>query len=89
VKDDGKPYTVFTPFSKKWRAKLNAFYTKSYPTLSYSQHFFATAPLPIPPLQDIGFTDTNFEFPSRVVKNNIVKNYTEQRDFLLSMALRT
>jgi deoxyribodipyrimidine photo-lyase len=81
VKDDSKPYTVFTPFSKKWRTKLNAFYTKSYPTVSNSQYFFATAPLPIPSLQDIGFENTNFEFPSRVVKNDIVKNYTEQRDF--------
>ncbi|MFN9940101.1 MAG: deoxyribodipyrimidine photo-lyase, partial [bacterium] len=24
VKDDGKPYTVFTPYSKKWKARLTA-----------------------------------------------------------------
>ena len=23
VKDDGKPYTIFTPYSRKWKAKLN------------------------------------------------------------------
>ncbi len=31
TKDDGSPYTIFTPYSKKWKAKLNAFYRKSYP----------------------------------------------------------
>ena len=31
LKQDGKPYTVFTPYSKKWKEKLNAFYMKSYP----------------------------------------------------------
>jgi len=30
LKDDGKPYTVFTPYSRKWKAKLNDFYLKSY-----------------------------------------------------------
>ena len=43
VKDDGKPYTVFTPYSKKWKAKLNTFYAKSYPTLKYSKNFFVVA----------------------------------------------
>ncbi|HLO39041.1 MAG TPA: deoxyribodipyrimidine photo-lyase, partial [Lacibacter sp.] len=31
VKDDGQAYTVFTPYSKKWKAKLNEFYLKAYP----------------------------------------------------------
>ena len=26
IKDDGSPYTVFTPYSKKWKAKLKDFY---------------------------------------------------------------
>ncbi|MEO5783482.1 MAG: deoxyribodipyrimidine photo-lyase, partial [Ginsengibacter sp.] len=29
TKDDGKPYTVFTPYSRKWKAKLNVFYLSS------------------------------------------------------------
>jgi deoxyribodipyrimidine photo-lyase len=32
TKDDGKPYTVFTPYSRKWKQKLNDFYLSSYPT---------------------------------------------------------
>ena len=81
LKDDGKPYTVFTPYSKKWKVKLSPFYYKSYPTLQYSKHFFKCAALPIPSLKAIGFTKTDFEFPARVVSNEVVKNYTDRRDF--------
>lgn len=81
VKDDGLPYTVFTPFSRKWRAALKPFYYKSYPTLKYSGAFIKTKPLPLPGLQDIGFIEQTFDFPARVVKNDIVAKYTEQRDF--------
>jgi deoxyribodipyrimidine photo-lyase len=32
LKDDGKAYTVFTPYSRKWKAVLKDFHLKSYPT---------------------------------------------------------
>lgn len=81
VKDDGTPYTVFTPYSKKWRAKLNDFYKKSYPTLKYSEHFVKTEAMEIPSLESIGFIKTEIEFPERMVKAEIIKKYAEQRDF--------
>jgi deoxyribodipyrimidine photo-lyase len=31
MKDDGTPYTVFTPYSKNGRATLTDFYFKEYP----------------------------------------------------------
>ena len=40
IKDDGKPYTVFTPYSRKWRAILNDFYLSSYQTGSFFSNFF-------------------------------------------------
>ena len=30
LKDDGKPYTVFTPYSKKWKTTLTEFHLKPY-----------------------------------------------------------
>ena len=30
LKDDGKPYTIFTPYSRKWKAVLTEFHLKSY-----------------------------------------------------------
>ena len=81
VKDDQKPYTVFTPFMRKWKAKLTPFYLKSYPTLKYSSHFLKTKVLPNLSLRDIGFESSNISFPDNEFNETIVKNYTEQRDF--------
>lgn len=81
VKDDGLPYTVFTPYSKKWRTKLNDFYARSYPTLKYAPNFLKQTSLAIPALADMGFNATDFEFPKRVVSSSVVSKYTEQRDY--------
>lgn len=81
VKDDGKPYTVFTPYSKKWREKLKPFYWKSYPTLQYANFFFKTDSFSIPPLESFGFKTFQFAFPKRIIRHDIVCNYSAQRDF--------
>jgi deoxyribodipyrimidine photo-lyase len=81
LKDDKTPYTVFTPYSRKWRLKLTDFYRSSYPTLKYAKNFFKTDSFAIPSLKDIGFNATDFEFPPRKVTSEIIKKYTEQRDF--------
>jgi deoxyribodipyrimidine photo-lyase len=81
LKDDGKPYTVFTPYSRKWKSILNSFYAKSYPTLNYSDNFFKTDTLSVPSLAAMGFQETEFEFPERIVKNDIIKQYSDNRNF--------
>ncbi len=81
VKDDGKPYTIFTPYSKKWKAALNKFHLKSYPTETFFDHFKKIHPLPLPTLQEIGFEETHPVFPERVVKTSIVEHYDRQRNF--------
>lgn len=81
LKDDGKPYTVFTPYSKRWRATLSPFFSKSYPTLRYAANFFKSGPSVIPSLAEIGFTSSAFTFPGRIVKNEIIRHYKERRDF--------
>ena len=81
IKDDGTPYTVFTPFSKKWRVKLSSFHYKSYPTLNYASHFLKTTPFQIPTLEEMGFKENDFQFPDRVAKGKIIEQYSENRDF--------
>ncbi len=81
LKDDGTPYTVFTPYSKKWRAKLKPFYYKSYPTQKYSSAFYQGLKTQPPVLVSLGFKSVEADYPERKVKNDIVKNYTEKRDY--------
>lgn len=82
VKDDGKPYTVFTPYSKKWKAKLNEFYLRSYPTEKFYQNFFkSTSSFDFPSLEALGFEASNISFPSKSVASKIISDYGKNRDF--------
>jgi deoxyribodipyrimidine photo-lyase len=81
VKDDGKPYTIFTPYSKKWKARLNDSYTKSFPTVRYLNNLKQTSPLPFPGLTEIGFRYTGTEFPERRIRLNVINKYHSLRDY--------
>lgn len=80
VKDDDKPYTVFTPYSKRWKSIVNEFYLKSYPTEKYFksllQHQFSS----VPSLQELGFEPTHQPFPGKEVREELLRKYKEQRD---------
>lgn len=81
VKDDGKPYTVFTPYSRRWKNALTHFQLKSYPCEKYLHHLKKPAPVPLPTLSDVGFLPTNTQFPPRIVHRQIIARYHQQRDF--------
>lgn len=81
IKDDGKPYTVFTPYSRKWKAALTPYFLKSYPTEKHFARFVKTSPIPLPSLTDIGFQPVAAEFPERVIKQSIIEHYDKQRNF--------
>jgi deoxyribodipyrimidine photo-lyase len=80
LKDDRKPYTVFTPYKRKWYDKLKQFYLKPYPTEKYLGNLFQTAPLPIPSLTAMGFTQSSIPFPAKQY-NGIIAHYAEKRDY--------
>ena len=81
LKDNGTPYTVFTPYSRKWKEKLKPFYYKSYPCSKYFKSFYQVKGFKIPSLKQLGFKETDFEFPAKVIKNTIISGYTDNRDF--------
>jgi deoxyribodipyrimidine photo-lyase len=82
VKEDGKPYTVFTPYSNKWKKKLNPFYYKPYPTEAYFQNFCKQDQHPLPSLKSMGFEKTDIVLQNNVsVSELLLQKYKEQRDF--------
>ncbi len=81
TKDDGKPYTVFTPYSRKWKAKLTADYLKAYPTEKYFANFYQQAPIAIPSLASMNFKEVDKQFPSKQLNEEIVRKYSQNRDF--------
>ncbi len=81
VKDNKEPYTVFTPYSRKWKEKINPFYISVYPTHNYFNNFLKQSVKPIPTLTIMGFEEHAFSFPSKELKEEIVKKYTSTRDY--------
>ena len=81
LKDDGKPYTVFTPYSRKWKTVLTDYQFKSYPTEKYFDNFLKISPKKIPSLKEIGFEKTDQQFPSKHVEAELVREYADKRNF--------
>ena len=81
VKEDGKPYTIFTPYSRKWKSILHDFHAKVYLTSNYFNHLRKIKPLPVPSLAEIGFKDTDITFPARSIRQSIIEKYDEHRNF--------
>jgi deoxyribodipyrimidine photo-lyase len=81
VKDDGKPYTIYTPYARKWKAKLNEFYLKPYPTEAYFQYLAKVAPTSLISLAEMGFESAHTQaFPKSETPVSVLKNYHLQRD---------
>jgi deoxyribodipyrimidine photo-lyase len=75
------PYTVFTPYSRAWKAKSNDFYLSSYPTEKYFSQFLKDTINVMPSLEEMGFEETDENFPSAQVRSELLEKYEEQRNY--------
>ena len=83
LKDDGKPYTIFTPYSRKWKANLKEEDLREYAIEKYSGNLVqkqqGEASIT---LEEMGFeSKVLHDFPNRIAKNEILKNYHISRNF--------
>ena len=81
VKDDGKPYTVFTPYSKKWKSLLSDKSLQAFPSHNLFHHFYKQPAQAIPSLKEMGFNITDKTFPSKLLQEDLIQHYGEQRNF--------
>lgn len=81
TKDDGKPYTVFTPYSNKWKKALTPFHYKAYPVKKYLKNLLAHASKDLPTLKNLGFEKTDFHLKKATVADTLIQHYKEQRDY--------
>ncbi|NIM35260.1 MAG: deoxyribodipyrimidine photo-lyase [Hydrotalea flava] len=81
VKENGKPYTVFTPYSRKWKALLQPFHLKSYPSGRDIRYFFQSAEHTIPTLAEMGFHAADIPIPSQQLNEGLIAKYNQQRNF--------
>ncbi|PUZ27456.1 deoxyribodipyrimidine photo-lyase [Chitinophaga costaii] len=81
MKDNGEPYTVFTPYSRKWKSLLTNFALKNYPCDKYASSFFQQAPPALPSYQQLGFIETDKHFPGSKPADAIIQHYDKTRDY--------
>lgn len=80
VKDDGKPYVVFTPFANKWKQTFSAKNLENFPSeknlskvVSHNYDFLS--------LKEIGFEKSKIQVKPFDISKKIIENYKETRDF--------
>ena len=76
----GTTYKVFTPYSRVWLEKFNS-KELTISTLGAKENFFKTDPMAYPSLEDLGFTYSDVEFPTKKPKKSIIREYDKNRDF--------
>ncbi len=80
LKDDGKPYTVFTPYKNKYLKTLTEDHLKPFLTENYFDSFLKYKGKSIPTLQEMGFGISKIEIPDKKYKD-VLKDYAEKRNF--------
>lgn len=73
------PYTVFTPYSRKWKETLQVKGVQAYPSETISQYL--PAHFEMPSLEQIGFGISGKLFPSTQISDELIQCYQAQRDF--------
>ncbi len=81
LKNDGTPYTVFTPYSKKWKQKLGNDEIPEFPSQNHLDSLLKTTPFSVPTLQEIGFEQSKIIIPDFDISEHLLKNYPDKRDF--------
>jgi deoxyribodipyrimidine photo-lyase len=81
LKNDGKPYTVYTPYMKKWKEKLNSESMFNYNTEKLFSNFVQKQNFEIIPLEEINFKKTDHQWPPIEIDEDLIKKYHQTRNF--------
>lgn len=81
IKDDGKPYVVYTPYSRKWIAKFEAEGIDHYPSEDHLDQFYNERPLPRISLQEMGFKKSELVPKEFRFDADLIDQYEETRNF--------
>lgn len=81
TKDDGTPYTVFTPYMKKWKTTLKPIHYEAYATEMYFQHLAKSPTANLPALESLGFERVEYNISDPSLDQLSISNYHETRDY--------
>jgi len=81
VKDNGKPYTVFTPYSNKWKQALKNDNIPAFPSEKLLHKLIKVKPYPVITLKKLGFMESSAEIPPGDIPEEVISDYSDKRDF--------
>lgn len=80
TKDDGKPYVVYTPYSRKWMQKFEAEGVTHYPSENHLDNLFSDERLPQVTLQEMGFKKSTLQPQDPKFDNELIDQYEATRN---------
>jgi deoxyribodipyrimidine photo-lyase len=80
VKNDGKPYTVFTPYARRWKESLSSVHLKTFQSELLLDNFLKQA-FPLPSLKEIGFEPSPIEVLHIQDNPSKSSDYESKRNF--------
>ena len=80
AKDDGLPYTVFTPYSRKWLSKFSASDLKTQDSESLTGAFRKIESAPMVSLEEMNFRPSGKALPARNISLSLIRKYDQTRD---------
>ncbi|MBK7110056.1 MAG: deoxyribodipyrimidine photo-lyase [Bacteroidetes bacterium] len=81
VKEDGKPYSIFTPYANKYRLKITSNTLQEFPSEKLKANYLNTQDFEIPSLESLGFTKSTISIPSSIIDINVIEHYHNTRNF--------
>jgi len=80
MKDDAMPYTVFTPYARKWKALFTSAMADPFPSEKELHRLWQTSPVPMASLEQLGCEATDVDVPPAQVDDEILLHYKETRN---------
>lgn len=82
LKKDGKPYTVFTPYSRQWKKLFNEQTIQKFPSVDFLNNLYRFQhKLKIPSLKELGFNEVAIDVPAQKIDLELLNQYHSLRDF--------
>jgi deoxyribodipyrimidine photo-lyase len=81
VKENERPYTVFTPYMRRWKLRFQPEMALPFGSSALLHHCAATVPWPLLTLEELGFQPVHYDFPSKELNIARIKKYDTTRDF--------
>lgn len=81
VKSDASPYTIYTPYSRKWIERFEMEKIKSFDSEKYADNFIKNTSYPFPEFSETGFIKSKIAVPPLRIEAERIINYKETRDF--------